>query len=89
MCSVCDKSTYMVELLLEFLVGVVDAELLKAVLLEHLKAIDVQDADGGVALLGGAEGVVEAGHRPLKEVDVEVLGQTISGSQGLHHVTVT
>ena len=48
----------MVELLLQFLVGIVDAKLLKAVLLKHLKPVDVQDPYGGVALVGGAEGVV-------------------------------
>ncbi len=48
----------MVELLLEFLIGIVDAELLEAVFLEDLKAIDVQDANGGMAVVGGGEGVV-------------------------------
>jgi hypothetical protein len=35
----------MVEELLEFLVGVIDTELLKAVLLEDLEASNVEDAD--------------------------------------------
>ena len=35
----------LVELLLQALVGQIDAQLLEAVLLERLKAIDVQDAD--------------------------------------------
>ena len=34
-----------VEVLLELLVGIVDAELLKRVLLEHFKAKDVQHTD--------------------------------------------
>ena len=36
----------LVELLLQPFIGQVDAQLLKAVLLEALKAIDVQDANG-------------------------------------------
>lgn len=36
----------LVEVLLQLLVGVVDAELLKRVLLEHLKPKDVQHSDG-------------------------------------------
>ncbi len=73
----------MVELLLQFLVGVVDAKLLEAVLLENLKPIDVQDANGGVALVGGGEGVVYLRHHPLEKVHVEMLGQTIPGSNRL------
>ena len=40
----------LVELLLETLIGQVDAQLLKAVLLEALKAVDVQDANAAVGL---------------------------------------
>lgn len=40
-----------VELLLEALIGIVDAQLFKTVLLEALKAIDVQDAERGFGLL--------------------------------------
>ena len=40
----------LVELLLKPLVGIVDAQLLKAVFLEALKAVDVQDAEGQLAL---------------------------------------
>ena len=36
----------LVELLLQALIGQVDAQLLKAVLLEALKPVDVQDANG-------------------------------------------
>lgn len=39
------------ELLLQPLVGVVDAQLLKAVARELLKAVDVQDGDGQPAAL--------------------------------------
>lgn len=38
----------LVELLLQPLIGQVDAELLKAVLLEALKAVDVQNANGSL-----------------------------------------
>ena len=40
-----------VELLLQALIGIVDAQLLKAVLLEALKAIDIKNAQGGLSLL--------------------------------------
>ena len=40
----------LVELLLEALIGQIDAQLLEAVLLEALKAIDVQDANAAVGL---------------------------------------
>ena len=43
-----------VEELLEFFVGVVDAELLKAVELENLKASDIQDANEAGSLSLGA-----------------------------------
>ena len=46
--------THHVELLLKLLVGVVDAELLKVVLLKHLEAIDIQNSDeGGMGGRGG------------------------------------
>ena len=38
----------LVELLLQALIGQVDAQLLKAVLLEALKPVDVQDANGAL-----------------------------------------
>ena len=44
----------LVELLLQALIGQVDAQLLKAVELEALKAVDVQDADVAVAARPGA-----------------------------------
>ena len=44
----------MVEELLEFFVGVVDAELLEAVELEYLKASDIQDANEAGSLSLGA-----------------------------------
>ena len=41
----------LVELLLQALVGQVDAQLLKAVFLEALKAVDIQDANGALRAL--------------------------------------
>ncbi len=41
----------LIELLLQALIGQVDAQLLEAVLLEALKAVDIQDADGVLATL--------------------------------------
>lgn len=45
------RHPYLVKLLLQFLISIINAELLKAVLLKHLKTIDIQDTDGGVALV--------------------------------------
>ena len=45
------RRSSLVELLLQSLIGIVDAQLLKAVFLEALKAIDIQDAQGGFCLL--------------------------------------
>ena len=41
----------LVELLLQALVGQIDTQLLKAVLLEALKAVDVQDANSPLRTL--------------------------------------
>ncbi len=41
----------LVELLLQALIGQVDAQLLKAVLLEALKAVDIQYANGALRAL--------------------------------------
>ena len=55
MSSHCNTCTYLlaledvlIELLLQALIGQVDAQLLKAVLLEGLEAINVQNTDGAV-----------------------------------------
>ena len=48
----------LIELLLQALVGQVDAQLFEAVLLEGLKAVDVQDADRAVGALGRAYGTM-------------------------------
>ena len=60
-----------VELLLQLLVGEVDAQLLEGVGLEYLKAEDVQHADRGAAL--AADGGVDAKHQVVEEVRVDGL----------------
>ena len=50
-CHLFPLEDVLVELLLQALIGQVDAQLLKAVLLEALKAVDIQDADGVLATL--------------------------------------
>ena len=45
------RNSSLVELLLQPLIGIVDAQLLKAVLLEALKPVDVQNAQRGLCLL--------------------------------------
>ena len=56
-----------VELLLQPLICIVDAQLLKAVLFEALKAIDVQNAERGLCLLlAHGQGCVDAINQPLK-----------------------
>lgn len=77
----------LVELLLQALVGQVDAELLKAVLLEGLEAVDVQDADRALvaALLCAAKCAdlaVDGSHKPIKEPRVQVLGQRVARGAG-------
>lgn len=87
------------EQLLQLLVAEVDAELLEAVLLEDLEAVDVQDAHH-VAL--GAPGLlrlqrdVQALHQPREQPVVDGLGQGIPGIDGQfmvqrrgHHITAS
>ena len=67
------RPTHHVELLLQLLVGVVDAELLKPVCLEHLEAIDVQDTNEQVLGRVTPEGSVDAPHHPLEQTGVQLL----------------
>ena len=55
-----------VELLLETLVGIVDAQLLEAVLLEALEAVDVQNAEAHItrALVAHCQRHVDLLHQP-------------------------
>ena len=70
----------LVELLLKPLIGIVDAQLLEAVLLEAFKAVDVQDAEGQLALpLAFRQGCVDAADQVSKQSSIDCLGQCIPG----------
>lgn len=79
----CFIATNHVELLLQFLIGVVDTELLKAVHFKHLKPIDVQHPDEGVCLCRAPQRLVDSGDNPLEQLRVKVLCQTIPGTSSL------
>ena len=64
--------------MLKFLVGVVDTELLKAVNLKCLKAINVEDTDELLDALRGGEDLVELGDDPIEHTCVDVLRQRIT-----------
>lgn len=63
-----------IKLLLQFLIGIVDAKLLEAVPVEHLKTIDVQHTNEGVLPSTTLKGAVNEIHNPLEEVSIQVLG---------------
>jgi len=72
----------LVEVALELLVTVVDAELLERVDVKVLEAGNIQHTDvGGGA--GKGERRVDAGHEPVKEAGVEGLGEGVAGGVGL------
>lgn len=56
----------LVEVLLQLLIGQVDAELLKVILLEALKAINVQHTNQGGCACILPNGSVDLGHQPVK-----------------------
>jgi hypothetical protein len=67
-----------VELLLQALIGVVNAELLKAILHEALKAVDVQDGQAGARhLLADGQERVDARDQPPEQRCVHSLGQCV------------
>ena len=73
-----------IEELLQLLVGVVDAELLKAVQLEDLEAGNIQDADEAGALsLGPVQRAVDPRHNPLEQSLVGGLGDGLDGELDL------
>ena len=87
----------LVEVELESLVGVVDAELLEAVRVEVLEAEYVEDGDGGRRGGGGGGGgggvyllasdyAVDALDEPREEARVERLGESIARIQRLLHI---
>jgi len=67
-----------VKQLLQLLIGVVDAQLLKGVHLEDLKASDVQDPDeGGTRLEGTVKGFVDSEHNPLEQTLIQCLCESL------------
>ena len=69
-----------VEQLLQLLVGVVDAQLLKAVQLKDLETSDVKDAnEAGPLSFGAIKRSVDPGNNPLEESLVGGLGNGLDG----------
>lgn len=64
--------------LLEFFINVVDAKLLKRVVLEDFKSIYVEYANDVIVRLAGFHRNVNAGDDPLEEVIVDSLGKGVS-----------
>jgi len=72
--------------LLQILVGIVYAQLLKAVVLEILKAKNVQDANGlavGARLFGLVNGRVYLLHNPYEQTTVDALDKSVAYINGL------
>ena len=69
----------LIELLLQLLVGVVDAELFETVDLERFEAVDVQDADEAVRVLRPLQSLVDQLHHHGEEQRIDVLGQRVPG----------
>jgi len=72
----------LVKVLLDLLVGKVDAELLKAVLLKDLETGDIEDTNEPARVATG-NGNVDLGHDGVEERLVDVLGQGITGKVGI------
>jgi hypothetical protein len=72
-----------VEELLQTLVRVVDAQLLKRVVLEDLEASDIQHTDEPLALTLRVECLVDTGNKPLEHAVVQGLGQGMGGVDDL------
>ena len=72
----------LVEVLLQLLIGQVDAELLKVVLLEALKAIDIKHADQGRCSCILPNCRVDLCHQPIKHAGVDGLSQRVTVVQG-------
>ena len=75
-----------VELLLQLLVGVVYAELLKGVHLKSLKAVDVEHPDELVHLQVGLQGLVDVEDNPVKKVGVDALDKCVPSLERLRGV---
>ena len=57
-----------VELLLEFLVCIIDAKLFKGVDFKGFKAVDIQDTDEFMNFLVGLQSLVDLEDNPVKQV---------------------
>eukprot|EP01137_Pigoraptor_chileana_P023535 Opistho-2@89969 len=80
-----NRKDVLIEVLLELLVGVVDAHLLKAVLLEVLKSENVEHSDREECLLC-ADDLVDAGNNPLEELHVQLHSEGIARVDSLRDI---
>ena len=81
----------LVEFLLKLLVGVVDTELLKAVLGEVFKSVNIKNANEALHLcddFGRSKEAVHRFHEPVKEGRVNVLGHRVPDHESLGLVEV-
>ena len=70
----------LVEELLEFFVGEVDAKLLERVCFEDFKAKNVQNSDGfALNITTRSNRLVDPGHQPVKHMLVDKFGQRVTG----------
>ena len=69
-----------VEQLLQFLVSIIDAQLLKAVELEDFETGDIQDTnEAGTLTLGAVKRSIDAGHNPLEKPFESGFGKGFDG----------
>lgn len=68
----------MVEVLLQLLIGQVNAELLKVVGRKLLKAVDVQHAYAGCTVLVLSDSSIDAKYQPVKHLCIDDLSQGIT-----------
>lgn len=73
----------MTKLLLQFLVGIVDAKLLETVHLERLETVDVEHADEAVRFAGRLERLVDLADDPIEQLRVHVFGESVARKQRL------
>ena len=79
----------LVEVLLELLVGEVDAKLLKGIRLERLESVDVEDSDECLTLSVLTDTLVDLGDEPVEQSGVERLGErvpAVCGSSGVERL---
>jgi hypothetical protein len=69
--------------LLQFLVRKVDAELLKGIVVEKLKAENIQDSDKAMRAAVVLDGSVNDFHKVQEQISIQGLSQGISGIRSL------